>query len=539
MSSRVPGAALSIVLIATLSGCSQTNEQASSTRQVVHGSHRPVRGCATLTDTTWSDGSRVTSATDISADGATPEYCKVAVLVPDQISIVVEMPVSNWNGRYEALGGGGYDGSLSGLASAPTALAEGYVASATDTGHQGSLLSGSWAWSPKGMNQALIEDFAYRANHEMAIKSKDLIHAFYGSAPSYSYWNGCSSGGREGITEAVDYPEDFDGIVAESPAINWTRFVPAEEWPALVMKWMGDYLPSCKEKAVTDAVMAACNGTGDGTDDGLIDPRNCAFDPRRLIGISTPCGIFTAKDAAVVEEIWRGPRDQNGKFLWYGLEPGADLGPGISLAATAPAASTEGYVATPFPISDDWFRYWIHQNPTWNYQQESFDQYVKDFDASVAKWGNVLSTDDPNLTAFKDHGGKLILWHGLADQLIFPQGTIDYYNDVLRTMGGLANVSTFARLFLSPNSPHCETGTAGPLPVDPLAAVVKWRERGIAPATLLGAGTNPAGQTLSRNLCPYPERMAYNGHGDNLSASNFHCTGPPVSGSNGSASNTS
>jgi len=155
---------------------------------------------------------------------------------------------------------------------------------------------------------------------------------------------------------------------------------------------------------------------------------------------------------------------------------------------------------------------------------------VKDFETSITEWGNVLSTDDPNLKAFKDHGGKLILWHGLADQLIPPQGTINYYDSVLRTMGGLAKVSSFARLFLSPNSPHCETGATGPYPVNPLAAVVRWREKGIAPATLAGAGTNPAGQTLRRNLCPYPERMAYNGSGNKLDASSFHCSGPRLAG---------
>jgi hypothetical protein len=504
---------------------------------------RPVRSCASLATVSWPDGSKVTSAVDVPANGATPEFCNVAVLIPDQINVIVDLPTNNWNGRYQAMGNGGFAGAPTGtlggfLEGEPQTglggLAAGYAESQTDTGHQ-EPQTGAWAWSPTGMNYPQIQDFAYRANHEMAVKSKNLIDLFYGRGPTYSYWMGCSTGGREGLTEAMRYPTEFDGIVAESPAINWTRFIPAEEWPALVMNWNHDFLPACKQAAVTNAVMAACNGSADRAQDGLIDPETCNFDPKKLIGLKTPCGTFTAKDAAVVEEIWQGPRGPKGQFLWYGLEPGADLGstPGLSLAATvsAPAGTVPigaALTSVPFTISDDWLRYFIHQDPAWNHLEETYQQYVKDFATSVNEWAADLATSDPNLAAFKQHGGKLVIWHGLADQLIFPQGTINYYNNVVQTMGGPAKVSKFARLFLSPNSPHCGTGTTGPYPADPLAALVKWREHGIAPATLAGTGTNPAGQRLTRNLCPYPQRMRYAGKGNLLLANSFRCTGPSL-----------
>jgi hypothetical protein len=498
----------------------------------------PIRSCSTLGTVTWSDGSRVTSAVDVAANGVSPEFCNVTVLVPDRINIIVDLPVTNWNGRYEAFGGGGYNGVPYNEISAPAALAKGYVTSVTDTGHTGFLVDGEWAWSPTGLNYNLIQDFAYRGNHEMAVKSKSLTDLYYGTRPSYSYWNGCSSGGREGITEAMRYPSDFDGIYAGSPAINWTHFIPAEEWPPLVMSWLGDYLPICKEDAITNAVMTSCNGSADGARDGLMDPRKCHFDPKKLIGLKTPCGTITATDAAVVQKIWRGPRDSKGRFLWYGLEPGAPFWtdspaspPGLGMTASMPSESSPtgaALTAIPFGAGDDWLRYFIHQNPAWNYRTERQTQYFADFKTSVKEWASDLATNNPNLSAFKAHGGKLVIWHGLADPVIFPQGTIRYYNRVLKTMGGWAKVSKFARLFLSPNVEHCGFGTGPALaPDDGMAAVIRWREQGIAPATVPGSGTNIAGKPITRNLCPYPQRMTYNGSGNVLRASSFHCASGP------------
>jgi len=185
--------------------------------------------------------------------------------------------------------------------------------------------------------------------------------------------------------------------------------------------------------------------------------------------------------------------------------------------------------AIPFPIGDDFLRYFIHKDPSWNYRQESYDQYVKDFHASETEWGTYLSVD-PDLTAFSSRGGKLILWHGLADPLIPPQGTLNYYKRVLDTMGA-SKVAGFARLFFAPNVDHCLGGT-GPEPDDPLAAVVQWREQGVPPETLAASGTNVAGQPITRDLCPYPQRMAYNGSGDVLAARSFHCTRRPLAAGN-------
>jgi hypothetical protein len=459
---------------------------------------QPARTCASLATVTFADGSRVTAAQE-QTTGSTV-YCRVDVLVPERINIVVALPKSTWNGRYLASGNGGYAG---GAVTVPTSsVTAGYVGSDTDTGH--AEPGGQWAWSPTGMNYAQIQDFAYRANHEMAVKSKALIDFYYGQGPTYSYFNGCSTGGREGLTAAMRYPNDFDGIYAGAPAINWTRFIPAELWPQVVMKQLGNVLPACKLSAVQALVLAACDPS-DGLQDGLFDPRDCNFDPSSLLGkeASPTCGVFTEADVEVIRRIWEGPRRPNGEFLWYGLYPGASMS---SLAG-----------AQPFSISVDWFKSWLHKDPTWDWQTLTFDSFATDFDQSVSEWGYALGTNDPDLSAFRHSGGKVVIWHGLADPLIFAQGTIDYYERVLARMGGLRPVRKFARLFLAPNVGHC--GGGGPAPGgNGFPAVVKWVEEGIAPNTIIATSGS-----RTRPLCPYPTVARYKGAGSIDQAENFKC----------------
>lgn len=504
---------------------------------------RPVRSCQSLALLSFPDGSRVTSATQVSATPPVPAHCDVTLLVPDRINIDVLLPTDNWNGRYQALGNGGFAGALgrllpaaggplagspSGVEVAPAPVAQGYVVSSTDTGHQGTFVTGEWAWSPTGMNYNQIQDFAYRANHEMAVKSKALIDAYYGQAPAYSYWNGCSTGGREGLTEAMRYPDDFDGILAGAPAINWTKFIPAEFWPQVTMMTLGNRVAPCKLQAFSDAVTPACDGE-DGVTDGLYDSRSCRFDPKSLIGQATPCGTISAADAEVVKNIWQGPRRPDGSFMWYGLEPGADMGstPALTLGHSTAAPDGTAIDGVPFAITTEWLKWFIHKDPTWDWRQETYPQFVKDFDQSVSEWADVLATNDADLSAFKESGGKIIIWHGLHDALIFPRGTIDYYQRVVDTLGGLGRTQRFARLFLAPNFGHCGGGT-GPGPTDPFGTVERWVEKGAAPDTLQASlppntGVNKTTTTMTRPLCPFPQVARYTGTGSTNNAQNFTC----------------
>jgi feruloyl esterase len=440
--------------------------------------------------------------------------------VNDQIGIDVWLPVIAWNGRFQGVGGGGYTtGSATSLA---PAVAAGYAAASTDGGHTGlSAITGSFALDATGrLNWPLIQDFSYRALHDLAVVGKAVTAAYYGTGAKYAYWNGCSTGGRQGLAEAQRYPTDYNGILAAAPAINWAKFIPAEFWPELVMLQSNDFLPQCKLNAFQAAAVQACDKVGDGVADGVIgNPLDCKFDPTTLVGTPTPCGTITAQDAAVVAKIVAGPRTTTGQVLWWGLPWGS---PFSGLANTTTIGSTT--VGAPFPIAIAHLGTWTQQNPFWDWTTTTYEQYDQLFGQSDEMFANVIDTNNPDLSAFKKAGGKLIIWHGLADQLIFPQGTINYYTHVEQLMGGAANTTDFVRLFLAPGVNHC-AGGLGAQPTDPLGQLVEWVEHKVAPTSLNGVVRSPAtgAITATRPICMYPNTADYNGKGSTALASNFTC----------------
>ncbi|MEV0638348.1 tannase/feruloyl esterase family alpha/beta hydrolase [Streptomyces sp. NPDC050619] len=475
-----------------------------ASRAISPPSGEPAGSCASLTELTFTDDTRVTGAELTSAN---PSICHVRLLVPGSIHIAVSLPAQGWNGRFQGVGGGGYAGVLT---PPDGAAKKGYAAASTDTGHTGSAMSGAWAWSPAGMKQDLITDFARRSVHEMTVKGKAVTRAYYGRPAARSYWNGCSTGGRQGLMEAQRHPGDYDGIVAAAPAINWDRFVPAMLWPQVVMRESGHQIAPCVFKSVNEAVVSACDGK-DGVPDAVVDPRTCRFDPSVLVGRKTPCGPITASDAAVVEKIWQGPRREDGSFLWYGLTPGTTFA-GL-------AAGTAAGPPAPVQLASDWFRWWLAKNPGFDWRTVTTADFAAYFDQSRAEYHDVLGTDDPDLRTFRDHGGKLVLWHGWADELIFPQGTIDYFRRLTSEMGGPHRTEQFARLFMAPGVEHCNLGP-GAAPIDPLAELVKWVEQGKAPKTLPARRGN-----VTRPLCHWPSVARYTGHGSTDDAANFRCAG--------------
>ncbi|MEU0567441.1 tannase/feruloyl esterase family alpha/beta hydrolase [Nonomuraea sp. NPDC005983] len=460
-----------------------------------------------------------------------PGFCAVDMTDTDSAGnaahIAVWLPAT-WNGRFQGLGGGGY---LCGIYYAPipgyvsASLAEtlknGYASAATDCGiSSADAYTGNWALTSDGqLNTPLINDFASAGIHDMTVAGKAVTQAFYSGKIRYSYFNGCSTGGREAMMEAQRYPADYNGIVSGAPAINWTRWVPAGIWPALVMNQLHDALPTCKQDAFTEAVVKACDPR-DGVTDGIItDPAGCNWNADTLIGLSTPCGTITATDATVMNKIWQGPVTTDGRPLWYGLERGA------SPAVLAATTTTNG-VTTPAPsfLPLGWLGTWLQRDPKWDWTTLTFDEFDRMFEQSVREFSAAIATDDPDLSAFRDNGGKILIWHGLADQVIPSGGTIQYYQRVQRAMGGKASTDPFARLFLAPGAAHC-ANAAGPTPTDPLAATVAWVEHGQAPQSIPATLTDPATgtETLSRPLCAYPLVARYTGHGNTGDARNFTC----------------
>lgn len=497
-----------IVLMFAAAGAAQSR---SSTVQ-------PVRACESLASVALPNGA-IESAAVEPATATRPAFCRVAATLThppagDRIRVFIGLPITGWNGRFQGVGGGGFSGGNPNGVLAP--VAEGYAAGATDTGHEGG--SGSFALDANGrLNWLLIRDNAYLGIHEMTLAGKALVEAFYGAAPRYSYFNGCSTGGRQGLMEAQRYPADYDGILSGAPAINWTKLHVEQMWGQLAMLQAGDFLPQCKFAAAQAAAVAACDAD-DGVKDGVIDdPRSCAFDPSQLVGASSGgCGAFTEADADVIRKIWQGPRRQDGSFLWYGLQRGGDFS-ALSGTGGAPPAGR------PNSITLDWWRYFLTQNPQWDWTTLTPASYERFFDQSTEEFGAVIATDNPDLSVFRDRGGKIVLWHGWADDMIPTGGSIDYYQRVQRQMGGAEKTAEFARLFLAPGVGHC-SGGPGPQPAGQFDAVVRWVEEGKAPEVLNAVRRDRAGSVVrSRPLCQFPLVAKHKGTGSTDDAANFVC----------------
>ncbi len=483
-------------------------------------------------------------------------FCRVQLTVDPQINIEVWLPLpENWNHRFQAQGGGGYAGvfSYSELSMAVTgdAVTGQFATASTDTGHpaegtangqggaNGAQGDGGFALNPTThtLNQGLIVDFASRSLHEMTEKAKALIRAYYGQPQKFAYWTGCSTGGRQGLMEAQRFPDDYDGILAGSPANNWDRFVPAELWPELAMNLdVGQPIATSKLAVVRAATITACDAL-DGIVDGVISsPGRCRFDAHELQcgkpGVPTDGNCLTPGEADAVQKIREGARGPDGEFLWYGLEPGANY---LGLAGPFPFAIT----------LDDW-RLWIKQNPDFDWHTLTVQSFTEGFRDSQEKFHAVIGTDDPDLTVFQRRGGKIITYHGWTDPLIFPRGSIDYFRRVRAANGGPERTRDFYRLFMVPGMNHCAGGAGavnfgqwGVVPAtrdaknDAVIALQRWVEQGTAPEDLIAttdpqplhASENPTQpNTFTRRLCPFPQIAVYQGSGDPNSAASFVCS---------------
>lgn len=453
---------------------------------------------------------------------STLEFCNVTVTYThpgwnDMIHVNVWLPSSNWNQRLQGAGGGGFS-ALDSVDNLAKAVTEGYAVVGTDAGHElNSASSDSWSLNESGkVNMPLLKDFASVALNDAAVVAKDVISSFYGHGPRYSYWNGCSTGGRQGLMLAQRYPTVYDGILANAPAINWPEFIVAEYWPQFVMNQMKTHPPSCVIDAITAAAVKSCDGN-DGVKDGVIsEPSRCHFDGSTVVNQKVNCSgktlTIARNDALVVQEIWGGMRSTNGSSLWYGLEKGAPLSGGLAITTCSTWSNCTG---TPFSISSDWISQFILENPSVDLTQMTHEQYQGIFEYSRKKYDPIIGTNNPDLSAFKQAGGKMLTWHGLADQLIFPKGTEKYYKEVEELD---PSVRDFYRLFLVPGVQHCEGGD-GAIPVDPLESIVDWVEKGVAPETLLGKTEDGS---RSRKLCAYPLVSVFKG-GDSRDKSSYAC----------------
>ena len=496
--------------------------------------------CSSLTSLTLPHAS-VTLAQSVPAGSFTapngqtftnlPAFCRVAVVSmpsPDShINLEVWMPertaTTAWNGRYQQEGNGGFAGAIpyGSLAGALTGL---YATAGTDDGHVGGT-----ADFAVGHHQQVI-DFGFRALKETTDSAKAVIAAFYGSGPRFSYFVGCSDGGREALMEAQRFPEDFDGISAGAPANDWTHLFTGFVWnEQALFANPGSSIPPEKLPAIQRAALAQCDAL-DGITDGLLnDPRKCKFDPAviQCSGAETN-NCLTAAQVAAARKIYAGPRNpRTGTLIFPGYEAGAEAAPG----------GWSAWITGPFPLAgaptiqaffgNEFFGLMVHEDRAWDYKAMNFDYDVSFADNTRA--GTINSTD-LDLSRFRAHGGKLIQWHGWDDPAIAPRSSINYFENVVARSGNgdraLRETQAFFRLFLAPGVLHCGGGP-GPNVFDTVTPLVKWVEQGAAPERITATkynGDNPAnGVAMTRPLCPFPQFAEHKGNGSTNAAENFVC----------------
>ncbi|GKZ73371.1 hypothetical protein AnigIFM60653_002008 [Aspergillus niger] len=440
----------------------------------------------------------------------------------DTVHTQVWLPLERWNGRFQALGGGGYSVDL-GSTYLTYAVAMGFASASTDGGlpsrnGKGSMPTDlSWALSgEKNVNWQLLENYASKATNDMAIIGQQITKTYYQKAANYSYFTGCSGGGRQGLLMAQKFPNVFDGILAVSPAINMQAFIPAGQWASLVMKETGVFLSPCEIKAFTQEAVKLCDHL-DGVEDGIISyPDSCHVKASDFVGKTYTCeGVqkaFTASSAQVIEAAWSGSRSVSERYGWYGVNKDASIDTSYvstecSANKTCNSSGSDLFVG--------WLRYLVAKNPSFSSSSMTRNEFIEALHTSIADYTSILGTNDPDLSNFKANGGKIITWHGLADEVIPPNGTVAYYDEVLKID---PKAHDFYRFFEAPGLGHCYGGL-GPYPNGAMSQLIEWVEKDHAPSVLHATKGN---NNTERVLCPYPLQQKFIG-GDPRNATSFTC----------------
>jgi len=521
-----------LTLLLVVTGTLATAPAAISVTATAQSTARPTQSCEglaslTLLDTTIASAQRVPAGTfnpprplppagprgglPIVGLRDLPEFCRVAGVIrpakASEIKFEVWMPTANWNGKFVAVGNGGFVGVINyPLMTEP--LSRQYATASTDTGHDGSSASFGLGHPEK------VIDFAYRAAHETALVSKLIVAAYYGQGPRFSYWNGCSTGGRQGLVEAQRFPADFDGIIAGDPANpmvhgsagSVSKYVAIETTPAALV-------PLSKLTMLHEAVLDACDRL-DGVKDGVLeDPTRCAFEPAVLEcrGEDRP-NCLTHAQVELVRAFYAPVRNPRTKEQ---LRPGYARGGEVQWGD---AAGNGHMVASASYGTGDFFKYIVFQDANWDYRTFDLDRSVEAADQSI---NGRLFNVDPDLRAFSRRGGKLLQYHGWSDPSIPPVSSVDYYNSVGKLLGP-DEIRNAYRLFMVPGMAHCWGGD-GPTTFDPLGALEKWVEVGTAPDRIVASRWVDGKIDQTHPLCPYPQVAAYKGTGSTDVAENFIC----------------
>jgi feruloyl esterase len=435
-----------------------------------------------------------------------PAFCRIAAtLTPtsdSDIKIEVWLPVSGWNGKFQAVGNGGWAGTIS-YAALASAVAAGYAGASTDTGHVGNSARFAVGHPEK------VVDFAYRSVHEMTINAKAIIQAHYGQPPSTSFWNGCSQGGRQGLAEAQRYPADFDGIVAGASAWNNMQLHAGRiALNQMVNASPDSYIPPSKYPMLHEAVLNACDRL-DGVEDGVLEnPAQCHFDPQVLqCKAVDDQNCLTGAQVATARAMYAPIKHpKSGEIVYPGLRPGSELVWGVTGGTEPVGTALEG------------LKYVVFGDAGWDWHR--FD-LAADLDRAIKTDKGILATNDANLKPFFDRGGKLLLYHGWTDTQVAPDQSVIYFNKVIDNLGRNAAGNSI-QLLMVPGMNHCQGG-AGTDSFDRMAAIAQWTQTGKAPDRIIASHLTDGSVDRTRPLCPYPQVATYKGSGSTNDAANFVC----------------
>jgi feruloyl esterase len=428
-------------------------------------------------------------------------FCRVAVTLKptpgSDIKAEVWLPSAGWNGKLQVVGNGAFAGTI-GYPAMATALGSGYAAASTDTGHSGPARN-------TFVNEDVVTDFAHRAVHETTVAAKAMVRALYGEPPKFSYFNGCSTGGRQAATAAQRHPADFDGIVAGAPALYGSMQAFGQIWIYQATAQEGAALPPETRRALHQSVLAA-GDTLDGAADGILEnPQACRFDPQVLAcaeGDPTTC--LTPPQVEAARKIYAGASNpRTGQPIFPGLERGSEL----------------GWLAEPVGYAVDYFRHRVFRDPAWDPRTLNFDAHLALVNTPQ---GRVFDATNPDLTAFTRRGGKLLMYQGWAEPGIPPGYVVEYFRQV---QAKTPNARDAVRLFMVPGMGHCGGGN-GTSTFDMVAALDQWVTTRKPPAAIPASRVREGEVDRTRPLCPYPQIAAYKGSGSIEDAGNFSCRAP-------------
>lgn len=443
----------------------------------------------------------------------TAHFCRVIGFIEPVEKSHIEFevwlpPADKWNNRYFGVGNPAFEGAIK-YQGLKEAVEKGYAAASTDTGHQHP--GHEWAM---GHPERLI-DWTHRAVHETTLAAKHLVKAFYGKPQKYAYWDNCHNGGRQGLTEAQLYPEDFDGIIAGDPAYYLTRLQAGSEY----LSWLNlkggtkapGYISPAKYPALHRAALDACDARDGVKDDAIEDPTRCAFDPASIQctgadndSCLTPAQVETAR------RIYQGARFADGTQIYSGFEPGSELVWEMMIGGPEPLV-----------INDGFFKYIAFEDPKWDFRTFDVDADTRKIDERL---GPIINHTQTDLSAFKKRGGKLIMYQGWNETWVPPRMATQYYDNVVATMGGEDKTRDFFRLFMIPDYGMCASMFPGTF--DAMKALQEWVEEGTAPDQIKVTYSKAGKVVKTRPVCPYPEVAIYKGTGDINDAASFKCGKP-------------